>query len=187
MDGDKTITAYFVQQFSLTTSSNPASGGNIIVTPSNSVYDKGTQVTLNANQQFPYAFVNWTGTDNNNAYSTTVTMSGNKSVTCNYVETTAGAWIGNWITDPDVTIYTSSSRTITINLQLYQYCEINIAGGIFTTQIKDPNGKVIQSFNTQTVTCTFAALVAGQYTVVTQNPSSMTNTAYRSQYRIYTH
>lgn len=181
MDGEKTVTAYFIQQYSLTTSSNPANGGN--VSPSNGIYDKGAQVSLTANQLFPYAFVNWTGTDNNNAYTTTVTMSGNKSVTGNYALTTPG----NWITSTNVPIYSSNSASFTINLQLYQFAEIQITGGIFTTQIKDPNGKVLQSFNTQTVNYIITALVAGQYTVVMQNTNTLTNTAYNSQCRIYTH
>jgi hypothetical protein len=90
MDNNKNITANFIKQYTLKISSNPSIGGTI--NQGNNVFDAGTQVKLSATQTFPYAFSNWSGTDNNDINPTIVTMNTDKSIVCNFIEVSAGEW-----------------------------------------------------------------------------------------------
>jgi hypothetical protein len=89
VNGDKTVTAYFTKTYILTVSASP--NGSCTVDPSSGVYDTGTVVTLTATALFPYAFDHWSGTDNDAANPTTVTMSADKSVTAYFTQLSPGA------------------------------------------------------------------------------------------------
>jgi len=89
--GNYSITANFeeIPKYSLITSST---AGGSVTTPGEGffLYDVGTVVDLVATPDGGYRFVNWTGTvgtiANVNAASTTITMSGNYSITANFEE-----------------------------------------------------------------------------------------------------
>ena len=53
--------------------------------PQNGLYNKGAVVTLHASPSQGYDFMGWTGTDNDEANPTTVTMNDNKDVKANFV------------------------------------------------------------------------------------------------------
>ncbi len=57
MDGNKTVSASFIRQFSLTTTVD--SGGSITLSPSGGVYDSATVVTATAVPDSGYSFVGW--------------------------------------------------------------------------------------------------------------------------------
>ncbi len=80
--GTTGYTANFTQQFYLTTSSNPAAGGQ--VTPGSGWYDSGENVQVKANANSNYQFINWSGGLSGNETPTTVQMSQAKTVTANF-------------------------------------------------------------------------------------------------------
>jgi polyhydroxybutyrate depolymerase len=86
---DYEITANFLAQYDLTTGST--SGGNV-TTPGQGIfrYDVGTVVNIVATPASGYHFVSWTGAPVADwaAANTTITMSGDRSVTANFEATT---------------------------------------------------------------------------------------------------
>jgi Leucine-rich repeat (LRR) protein len=99
MNGNYSITANFAEipEYDLTISST--TGGSVISPGEGTfTYDAGTVVSLAATPAGGYAFVNWTGNvgtiANVNAAYTTITMSGNYSITANFEA-------GNWVFFPD--------------------------------------------------------------------------------------
>ena len=99
MSGNYSITANFeeIPEYGLTISST---AGGLVTSPGEGTftYDAGTVVSLAATPAGGYAFVNWTGNvstiANVNAAYTTITMSGNYSITANFVA-------GDWVFFPD--------------------------------------------------------------------------------------
>ena len=86
MDGDKTVTANFVRQYTLTIEVNPAGGGTTTPAVGTHVYDAGTVVNISAIASAGYRFGNWTGgVTNPNSATTTIVMDGDKTVTANFV------------------------------------------------------------------------------------------------------
>lgn len=86
MDGNKSITASFavvpVATCKLTTS---ATNGSITLTPAGGTYNTGTVVTLKAvPKNFWYKFKNWGGALTGTTNPTTITMTGNKTVTASF-------------------------------------------------------------------------------------------------------
>jgi len=88
MNGDYSITANFIKQYDLTTSS--IAGGNV-TTPGEGLfpdYDAGTVVDLVATPSAGYRFVNWTGDVGTiadvNAAATNITMNGDYSIIANF-------------------------------------------------------------------------------------------------------
>ncbi len=84
MNGNKTITANFARQYTLTMAVNPGGGTTTpAVGPHN--YDANTVVSITATPSSGYRFVDWTGgVANPNSASTTVTMNSNKTITANF-------------------------------------------------------------------------------------------------------
>ena len=99
MNGNYSITANFeeIPEYELTISSTT---GGSVTTPGEGTFthDAGTVVNLAATPASGYGFVNWTGNvstiANVNAAYTTITMSGNYSITANFEP-------GNWVFFPD--------------------------------------------------------------------------------------
>jgi hypothetical protein len=90
MNGDYSITANFVKQYDLTTSSTV---GGSVTTPGEGTYtyDAGKVVNLVATPDPGYHFVNWTGSNvttiaDVNAAATNITMNGDYSITANFVK-----------------------------------------------------------------------------------------------------
>ena len=120
MDGPKSVTANFVQQFSLTVSADPSEGGS--VSPSGTTtYDTGTPVTVTANPASGYTFTGWSG-DCSGSGPCAVTMDGPKSVTANFVQqfsltTSASPSDGGSVSPSGTTTYNAGTEvTITASL-----------------------------------------------------------------------
>ena len=83
MDGDKTVTANFVRQYTLTVAAG--AGGTTSPVPGTHTYDVGTSVSVEATASAGYRFGSWTGDASGSANPITITMNGNKTVTANFV------------------------------------------------------------------------------------------------------
>jgi len=85
MDADKSITASFIRQYTLTI----AAGAGGITDPAqgNYTHDIGTQVTITASPYYEYEFSNWSGDASGTANPITITMDSDKSVTANFSAT----------------------------------------------------------------------------------------------------
>jgi hypothetical protein len=121
MNGDYSITANFVALYDLTIAST--AGGNV-TTPGEGTftYDDGTVVNLVAVPASGYRFVNWTGNvgtiANVNAAATNITMSGNYSITANFVavyDLTISSTAGGNVTTPGEGAFTYDDGTV-VNL-----------------------------------------------------------------------
>jgi uncharacterized repeat protein (TIGR02543 family) len=85
MNGDKSVTASFVRQYTLSMAASPAGAGTTGPGVGSHVYDEGTEVDLSAAAGAGYRFSHWSGDAGGTSTSTTVTMDGNKSVMANFV------------------------------------------------------------------------------------------------------
>jgi uncharacterized repeat protein (TIGR02543 family) len=91
MGRDKQVKANFESRFSLIINNQLVIGslvsfteGSVTVSPApegDGKYDSGTEVTLTARANTGYDWKGWSGTDNDTANPTTLTMSGNKHIT----------------------------------------------------------------------------------------------------------
>jgi len=84
MDGDKSIEATFIRQYTLTIASG--SGGTINPSPGSYTYDTGTQVTVTATANTGYQFSSWSGDASGTTNPITITMDGDKSITANFTQ-----------------------------------------------------------------------------------------------------
>ena len=76
-----------VSTYTLTTQANPSNGGTIKNTPSGTLFQDGTEVTLTQTPTFGYQFVNWTDGNGNvlgSDESVVVKMTADMTVTANY-------------------------------------------------------------------------------------------------------
>lgn len=125
MDDNKVVTANFVQQtFTLTMAANPAEGGTTDPSVGAHIYPNGQVVTITANPNSGYSFLNWTGdVANPNNISTTVTMNADKTVTANFqalassITITAPNGGENWAVGSAHNItWTSQNTSGTVNI-----------------------------------------------------------------------
>jgi hypothetical protein len=91
VDGDKSVTAHFVQQcYSLNTSVSPGGAGTVSANPAPNCaggkYAAGTPVELTANPATGYGFSYWSGSASGSANPTTITMDSDASVTANFAQ-----------------------------------------------------------------------------------------------------
>ncbi len=90
MDADKSITATFSRtdggppRYTLTT--NTIGSGSIALQPGGGVYDSSTVVTLTANPDAGWQFVDWSGDLTGSSPATPVLMDSDKNVTATFVE-----------------------------------------------------------------------------------------------------
>ena len=85
MDGDRTCTATFAEQFLLTVDASPGVGGS----PTGSgTFDAGTDAPIGAGTNLGYTFDGWTGCSpaNAGAESTTVAVTADTTCTANFVQ-----------------------------------------------------------------------------------------------------
>jgi uncharacterized repeat protein (TIGR02543 family) len=87
MDGDKSITASFIRQYTLTIGAGE--GGTTVPTPGSYTHNSGTQVSITAGGQLGYEFSNWTGDASGTTNPITITIDSDKSVTANFIASTA--------------------------------------------------------------------------------------------------
>jgi len=118
MSGDYSITANFVRQYDLTVSSTE--GGSITEPGEDTfTYDEGTVVDLIAEAEEEYRFGEWTGDVGTiaDAYaaSTNITMSGDYSITANFVrqyDLTISSTEGGSVTEPGEDTFTYDEGTV---------------------------------------------------------------------------
>jgi hypothetical protein len=84
MDANKSISANYVPvaTYRLNTIS---SNGLITLNPPGGVYNVGTEVTVTTTPSSGYAFSSWSGDLSGSASSATITMTGHKSITANFI------------------------------------------------------------------------------------------------------
>lgn len=85
MDSDRTITANFIQQYTLTIEAG--SGGTTDPSPGTYTHDSGTSETIKAIPNTGYQFSNWSGDASGTANPITVTMDSDKSIKANFTAT----------------------------------------------------------------------------------------------------
>ncbi len=71
-------------EYRLSTTVNPASGGQVNLNPSYDNYRKGTQVTLTTTAAADYEFVSWSGDASGVSPTVTITMDSDKEITANF-------------------------------------------------------------------------------------------------------
>jgi len=119
MNGDYSITAEFVRQYDLTTSSTE---GGSVTEPGEGkfTYDEGAVVALVAEANACYEFINWTGDVSTiadvYAASTNITMNAAKNVTANFAllsyNLTTESTNGGSVTDPGEGTFTYDCGTV---------------------------------------------------------------------------
>jgi uncharacterized repeat protein (TIGR02543 family) len=108
MTTHRNLTATFtLPSYTLSSASNPATGGSIIVTPTQISYLAGTQLSLLAAPAAGYTFAGWSGALTGSTNPAVLTMDGNQSVTANFtpgsytlVLNTVGTGSGSATRDP---------------------------------------------------------------------------------------
>ena len=118
MNDDYSITAEFIRQFDLTTSST---AGGSVTTPGEALftYDDGTVIDLVAEAEEGYRFVEWTGDvgtiDDVYAVSTTITMNDDYSITAEFIrqfDLTTSSTAGGSVTTPGEALFTYDDGTV---------------------------------------------------------------------------
>ena len=84
MDSDKSVTANFILQCTLTISAG--TGGTTDPAPETHLYDYGTQVSVTATASSGYQFSGWSGDASGTTNPITITMDSDKSITANFTE-----------------------------------------------------------------------------------------------------
>ena len=181
VDNNKVITANFVRQYTLVVSANPTSGGTF--SPNTGLYDANSIVNLTATPSFPYDFVNWVGTDNNNMNPTSVTMNTDKSVIANFTQLSPG---------PAQTasgIYTGREIRLAITLQAGQWVKGGFISDSLTNvplRILNPAFGVVQDLGyTLNTSFTFQAQATGDYYVDIPYTFAFATSNYTITYTIY--
>jgi len=82
MDSDKSVTANFIRQYTLTISTG--TGGTTDPSPESYIYDVGTQVSVRAIANSGYRFSGWSGDASGTTNPITITMDSDKSIAANF-------------------------------------------------------------------------------------------------------
>ena len=165
MNGDYAITANFIKQYDLTTSSTD---GGSVTEPGEGMftYDEGTVVDLVATPDAGYRFVNWTGdvsaVANVTAGRTTIRMNGDYSVSANFVRQctlTNTSTAGGSITAPGEGIFTYDAGTV-VNLvatPASRYRFVNWTGNVGTINSTNAASTTITMRGNYSITASFEA------------------------------
>jgi hypothetical protein len=179
VDGNKNITANFIQEYTLAVSADPNAG---TVSQTGGIYDAGTTINLSATSVFPYAFSSWSGTDNNNVNPTIVTMNANKQITANYIKLIAGKPIN---ISQNVN-GAGNTSVVVIALDQFEWVQGEVWGPYFRAVIQDPNGGIVKDLGAiQDVNFSFQANIAGNYTIDLLDTNALSAVSYRVTYSIY--
>ena len=82
MDSDKSITAYFIRQYTLTIVAG--TGGTTNPSPGEHTHDSGAQVSITAVPNSGYQFSGWSGGASGTSNPTSITMDSDKSITASF-------------------------------------------------------------------------------------------------------
>jgi hypothetical protein len=86
MDGNKTVTATFIEGDVFTLAVNTSGNGTVTKNPDQATYPAGTEVTLTANADPGWTFSAWSGNLTGSTNPATITMDGNKTVTATFTQ-----------------------------------------------------------------------------------------------------
>jgi len=117
MKGSETVIAYFIKTYTLSVSATPSNGGSI--SPGNSVFDAGQNVTLIASASTYYQFDGWGGDISGNSSSTTVVMNADKTIIASFskisysLQTSVGAQGGGTVLPTSGTFDAGTTVTVT--------------------------------------------------------------------------
>jgi hypothetical protein len=98
--------------YTLTTTTSPTAGGSIGRSPNAASYAAGTVVTLTANANPGYHFVNWSGDLTGTTNPTTITMSTNRSVTAVFAAETLAPAPPDLLSPTDKTVLSTLTPTL---------------------------------------------------------------------------
>jgi uncharacterized repeat protein (TIGR02543 family) len=84
MDSDKSITANFILQYTLTIAAG--SGGTTNPSPGSYTHDSGAQVSVTATANSGYTFSGWSGDASGTTTPITITMDSDKSIKANFIK-----------------------------------------------------------------------------------------------------
>jgi len=178
INNNKVITANFIKQYTLAVTADPNAG---TVNSSGGIYDAGSPINLTATPLFPYAFISWSGTDNDNVNPSIVTMNANKSVTANFKKLTAS----QPITDRK-NMVGGTSTSVSMELTQFEWVQGEISGTFFHVHILDPNGVVVKDLSQfDTTSFSFYVKVPGNYTISLSNTNQLVTAEYSLSYVIY--
>jgi uncharacterized repeat protein (TIGR02543 family) len=173
MDGNKTVTAYFVPNninnnentngntsYTLTTNVIPAGAGTINKYPDKPSYASGEEVTLTASANPGYTFDSWSGDVSGTNQTITVTMDSNKTVTAHFVSN----------------INNNSNRNINWNTNVNRNINWNMNTAVATPTFTPPAGTYTSPQNVTISTTTPGATI--RYTTDGSIPSPTVGTLY---------
>ena len=183
VNGDYSVTANFeaisVEQYSLTVSS---SEGGSVTAPGEGMftYDAGMVVSLVAVPATGYQFVNWTGDvdaiDNAEIASTTITVSGDCSVTANFepisrvrYNLTITSSSGGWVTSPGMGTFSYDAGTVVSLVAsptcIYQYQFVNWTGDVGTIANVNAASTTVTMNGNYSIQANFEAIPPSQYSL----------------------
>lgn len=87
IEGTLSGTKEVVDMFTLTATASPAEGGTVSLSPASDTYEDGSEVTVSAETNFGYKFVNWTDQDGNEVSTEPEfkhTVTANAALTANF-------------------------------------------------------------------------------------------------------
>jgi uncharacterized repeat protein (TIGR02543 family) len=84
MNTNKSISAYFIKVYTLTTSTKPTEGGS--VSPVSGTYDEGSSVILAATPATGYRFYQWSGDVSDRVTPVTIAINADKTITANFIK-----------------------------------------------------------------------------------------------------
>ena len=87
MTANRSVTAVFIQTFTLTVQSSPVAGGSVTLAPPGGTYDTGISVQLTAVAAAGYRFDHWTGDLTGSTNPASIAMTANRSVTAVFIQT----------------------------------------------------------------------------------------------------
>ena len=170
MDGNKTLTATFVQDsapsYTLTVNTAGTASGSVTRAPDKATYIAGELVTLTANPGANAQFAGWSGAVTSSSNPVTVAMDADKVITATFDElqvneyvltiTTNGTGSGSVARDPDKQSYTAGE---TVELTAQPAADALFAGwsgavsgtSVTASVVMDGNKSVVATFDQATV------------------------------------
>ncbi|MBN1281145.1 MAG: hypothetical protein JXA00_05805 [Candidatus Thermoplasmatota archaeon] len=185
MDCNKAVTATFTQnQYTLTTTVNPAGAGSITKNPNQATYTYGQIVQLTANANPGWTFSHWSGALSGSTNPASLTITGNMAVTAHYTQnqytlttTVDPTGAGTITRDPEQATYTYGQ-----NVQLTANANTGYTFSHWT-------GDLTGTTNPDTITITdnmqvTAHFTQNQYTltILTQGSGSVTKNPNQPTY-----
>jgi hypothetical protein len=126
MNSSKSVTAVFIQQFTLNIAVLPAGGGTVSLAPPGGTYDSGTPVTLTPIPNAGSFFRGWTGCTNSQGARCNVTMNANQTLTANFEAINISGFndvpLGYWADDY---VYAIFQAGVTVGCGAPNYCPVS--------------------------------------------------------------